>query len=313
MTPRPNPLIPADEAALRAAIEQEGLAEWADDIVAVAEHGIQLKAVDAAASSAFSRSGVLPSVPPGFTWPTLEPYEDEHPFPLALVAQVDLAELAAQDVNNLLPPTGLLYFFHPNGEDAYGDVLQVAVRHFPDATPADTAPYDMALLPGAADYQEEWHEPPYAFQRPVAYEPAGRGKVPRHLHLELGIQGRELDDEDVYRVYDATRALDDAFGPSGEVSMLGPDDDFDIDLKASAAALDTGEGEVSRSDGVLRLNGAREYRDASGAARAVRDEWRVLLDMGATDATGCPMYFLIRDDALAAGDFSNVVGASVQW
>ncbi|MCX5203080.1 YwqG family protein [Streptomyces sp. NBC_00237] len=306
MTPRPNPLTPADEAALRAAIEQEGLTQWTGDIVAVAEHCVKLKAVDPASSTAFSRSGVLPSVPPGFAWPTEEPYEDEPPTPLAFVAQVDLAEVADADANGLLPPAGLLYFFHPNGEAAYGDVLRVPVLYFPDATPADTVAYDMANLAGAVEYEEAWGVPPYEFESPAAFEPRGRGMVPRHLHVELGIRGVELEYEESDLIVDRVNALDDAFGPDAGLTLLGPDDDFDCDLRASAAELVMGERESVQG-------GRIEYDGVRPEVQRERHQWRVLLDVGSTDSTGCPMYFLIRDDALAAGDFSNVIGASVQW
>jgi uncharacterized protein YwqG len=130
--------------------------------------------------------------------------------------------------------------------------------------------------------------------------------VPCHLHTELEIRGVELADEEADLIFDRVRALDDAFGPDAGTTLLGPDDDFDCDLRASAA-------ELVMSDRGSVQGGRIEYDDVRPEVRRERDAWRVLFDVGATDSTGCPMYFLIRDDALAAGDFSNVVGASVQW
>ncbi len=65
-----------------------------------------------------TRFGGVPDVPADFVWPAYE-YEGEET-PLAFLAQIDCADLAAHDAENLLPETGLLSFFYDYENQPWG-------------------------------------------------------------------------------------------------------------------------------------------------------------------------------------------------
>ncbi len=62
----------------------------------------------------FSRFGGLPTVPADFVWPT---YENA---PLALLLQLDLAEVAESGTDLGLPDRGSLYFFYDQEQSTWG-------------------------------------------------------------------------------------------------------------------------------------------------------------------------------------------------
>ncbi len=94
---------------LRAMLVDAGLGRVADVIVREARpsiritpHAVEDEDILPLGASKFGGS---PDLPPGMAWPR---YND---FPLAFVAQINLAEVAPYDVAKILPPTGLLHFF----------------------------------------------------------------------------------------------------------------------------------------------------------------------------------------------------------
>jgi uncharacterized protein YwqG len=62
-----------------------------------------------------SKLGGEPDLPPDFTWP------EWNGTPLAFLAQFRLDEIAPCDVANLLPSTGMLYFFYEAQEQPWGN------------------------------------------------------------------------------------------------------------------------------------------------------------------------------------------------
>ncbi len=94
---------------LRAMLVDAGLGRVTDVIVREARPSIRIfphavENEDALPLGA-SKFGGSPDLPPGMAWPR---YND---CPLAFIAQINLAEVVAYDVECLLPPSGMIYFF----------------------------------------------------------------------------------------------------------------------------------------------------------------------------------------------------------
>ncbi len=76
-----------------------------------------------------SKSGGIPDVPPGFVWPS-----DEDGF-CVFLCQINLEEIASFDIENLLPKTGILSFFHSgDGSGGVGSLSKDPVFYFPEIT-----------------------------------------------------------------------------------------------------------------------------------------------------------------------------------
>ena len=76
-----------------------------------------------------SKIGGSPHLPPDFQWPK---WGDK---PLAFLAQFNLEHVSSYDAQSLLPPSGMLYFFHEGGNDVWGfdpkDKDGFRVVHYP--------------------------------------------------------------------------------------------------------------------------------------------------------------------------------------
>ncbi len=59
-----------------------------------------------------SKFGGCPDVPSDFEWPFWEEYNGS--YPLSFLCQINLADVAAYEIDNLLPKTGTLSFFLRN-------------------------------------------------------------------------------------------------------------------------------------------------------------------------------------------------------
>jgi uncharacterized protein YwqG len=97
---------------------EAGLTQFADGIVALIKPaiGIEIHRVEDNAEIPIGKSkfGGLPDVSSRFSWPMWRN------LPLSFLAQFNLSETAPCDVENILPKTGLLYFFTLEGrEDAW--------------------------------------------------------------------------------------------------------------------------------------------------------------------------------------------------
>ena len=94
---------------LRARLMATGLGRIADEIIRVSMPSIRLdclRATDEAEPPlGGSRLGGVPDLPPGMSWPE---WQD---CPMAFIAQVNVAEIAAHDEQGHLPHAGLLSFF----------------------------------------------------------------------------------------------------------------------------------------------------------------------------------------------------------
>lgn len=59
-----------------------------------------------------SKIGGKPFLPKDFNWPTYKSYEDNITRPLSFFCQINLEEVSKYDLDNLLPKSGMLYFFY---------------------------------------------------------------------------------------------------------------------------------------------------------------------------------------------------------
>ncbi|MFF2045899.1 DUF1963 domain-containing protein [Kitasatospora sp. NPDC058170] len=275
---RPNPVTAGGERILRRLIGEAGLGPWEDELAGVAEHGIALgpRPDGFGGPEPFSRCGGVPDVPPGFVWPSTGSGPDAQAD--CFVAQIDLAEVRGEDANGLLPPCGLLYFFFL-GDDGFGGRDPVNVLFFPDRSAADTAPYEVDSDPLFADPDAGWGAPPWEFTGPPApLYAAGKAM--------LAQVGRFHDDPLVELPQEAAERL----------ASLG------------RAALDT----APQHRAYMVLLGPDREADQYVVAPHGRGPERILLDAGRPDFTGCPLYYVIRDEDLAAADFSRIEAVTVQ-
>lgn len=94
---------------MRELIDEYDLADRSDKLIADARPSIHLKprcdADEANMPIGASRLGGAPDVPECFEFPT---WNERY---LSFIAQINLAEAAPYDLDGLLPPTGMLYFF----------------------------------------------------------------------------------------------------------------------------------------------------------------------------------------------------------
>lgn len=98
----------ADQEQLTAAIQSTPLAEHTDALLRLLEPSIRIGVLGVAADElplGASRFGGCPDLPQTIAWPRGAKR------PLALAAQLRLADLASFDQQQALPPTGWLYFF----------------------------------------------------------------------------------------------------------------------------------------------------------------------------------------------------------
>ena len=95
---------------LLALLEEHGLTEYAADATSLLRPSIAMFShqVDNEQQIAIgaSKLGGLPDLPPDMQWPY---YHDR---PLYFVAQINFAEVAAYDVEKVLPSSGVAYFFY---------------------------------------------------------------------------------------------------------------------------------------------------------------------------------------------------------
>lgn len=106
-----------DKKGVEAAFDAAGLARLKKDIDALARSSIRLTTSTVDESKlkvGASKIGGLPDLPTGVSWPQW------HDAPQSLIAQIALADAHAYDVDNVLPPSGMLWFFYDAQQETYG-------------------------------------------------------------------------------------------------------------------------------------------------------------------------------------------------
>jgi uncharacterized protein YwqG len=230
----------------------------------------------------FSWIGGLPSVAPGFEWPT---WKGE---PLAFLAQIDLAEVAAGMNQPWLPKQGQLYFFFHVSEEMVGgydpeDAGAWQVVH----TNIDRAALVPATMPGGLEEQALFPKTNIRFRRIAT------------LPTEERFMGRwDLSNEEFEALLSARGA---PFREQPRHQMFGyPYPEQDDGMELQAQLISNGVNSFDRRD--------PRVRELSPGA----DQWRLLLQMDTDDGSnmmwedGGLLYFWIREQDAAKGDFSQV-------
>ena len=95
---------------LLALLEEHGLTEYAADVTSLLRPSIAMFSSEIADEQQIaigaSKLGGLPDFPPDMQWPY---YHDR---PLYFVAQINFADVAAYDIERVLPSSGIAYFFY---------------------------------------------------------------------------------------------------------------------------------------------------------------------------------------------------------
>ena len=94
--------------------DEEAISRYKELYLSAKRDAIQISFKDnntGALATGCSKYGGMPDVPEGFEWPL-----DDAGRPLALLVQIDCADLAPLDNEALLPHSGQLYFFYELGE-----------------------------------------------------------------------------------------------------------------------------------------------------------------------------------------------------
>jgi uncharacterized protein YwqG len=106
-----------DKKGIEAAFDAAGLTRLKKDIDALVRSSIRLTttAVDESKLKVgASKIGGLPDLPTGVAWPRW------HDAPQSFIAQIALADAHAYDADNVLPPSGMLWFFYDAQQETYG-------------------------------------------------------------------------------------------------------------------------------------------------------------------------------------------------
>jgi uncharacterized protein YwqG len=107
-----------DKAAVEAAFRAAGLARLLKDIDYITKPAIRLNATvveETTLAVGVSKLGGVPDLPPGISWP------DWKGLPQSFIGQIRLADVRPYDVNHVLPPDGMLWFFYDAKQETYGD------------------------------------------------------------------------------------------------------------------------------------------------------------------------------------------------
>jgi len=290
-------------------IKEHGLSQYADAILNASRPAIHISrkrvADDAQIPVGASKLGGSPDVPPGFVWP----YWNETP--LTFIGQIRLSEVAAFDVEHVLPPTGLLSFFHQADQRIWS--------YYPDKRGGwkvtylenETAPLVRFTHPHVSELLD--HLAPCAvsfslqFTSPVTDLDNANHNVYAYFAHGRSFTRLQIPEQDIRRYRDLWAA---AYKRRLLHQLLGNPDQiqgdirFESQLEANGVAL----GSVSPDD--LRLFQAAQ--DVSN--------WRLLLQIDSDmdddglgvmwGDVGC-LYYCIRNDALAKRDFGHCA-ATVQ-
>jgi uncharacterized protein YwqG len=118
------------------------------------------------------RIGGAPDLPAGIDWPRLSTESGPSSGkPLSFLIQVNLADVAFADLDQLLPKSGMLYFFFHLDEDGLNDIATVLFTRDTDLRQT-TAPLDLSTDEVYTSYnlvpQLEWTVPsPYDLGIPI--------------------------------------------------------------------------------------------------------------------------------------------------
>lgn len=249
-----------------------------------------------------TKIGGKPDLPPDFKWYYYEG-EDfsgvKKSRPLSFMAQVNCAEVKPLDKDNLLPETGMLYFFYeletmewgysPEHKDSArvfyydGDMSQLRQTEFPE------------------DLQEEWIIPEKSPQFRCFNDIPDLCEADVYSGLS---DNEEFDDEaDDYNYLDLREK---EFGDDERIKLLGYADTIQDNMKYECEYV---------ARGYSLGNGMPEVSDEVKAdIEAHEQEWILLFQLDTMESENYELmfgdcgriYFMIRKNDLAQRNFDNV-------
>jgi hypothetical protein len=275
----------AAEATIRAVMPPD----LQERIIALLRPAIRITAAvtdDAAIPIGASKFGGAPDAPPGFSWPF---YEDE---PLAFIAQFNLAEIAAGDVENALPHEGLLAFYF--GPESFGEpgVIHTYWHREPEFNRLEIpTPFLPKPRPQGWWANLKARLSPFQFAPPVP---------PCRLSFETRWQLPELDSPNLtiqvkgeaWEEYNEV-LWDQLYGPEPQHQLLGH------------CASVQGNVQSCIAQSAKRLDWKRDAAQIEAEAR----EWRLLFQQDSQEwlwGDAGKIYFMIRREDLAARRFEKV-------
>jgi uncharacterized protein YwqG len=287
--PSPAPSLPARDPAaslapdeLRRRLQQLGLGRVVDRLLSMVEPSVRLVPREGPLPAGpTSRFGGAPDLPAAEPWPEWEGRA------LAFVAQIRLEELPAGLAIGL-PKAGLLSFFHVQDQSTWGfrpsdrgssrvlfhaDASTCVRREFPDGVGKDCRFRERAIT---------------AVLRPSLPSPD------HEACEELA-----LTDEEREALFDFGYALSVPAHQIGGHPQPVQNDTMQAECAMVAEGIDSGDGKAWTSPKLPLWE--RQGR-----------RWRLLLQLDSDDVPGWMwgdagmLYFWIRDEDLARGDFTNV-------
>ena len=107
-----------DKAGVHAAFVAAGLSRLLKDLDSIARPSIRLLTTpvdELTLAPGTSKIGGVPDLPSGVSWPEC------HGLPQSFIAQIRLADTGPYDEENLLPHTGMLWFFYDAQQQTFGE------------------------------------------------------------------------------------------------------------------------------------------------------------------------------------------------
>jgi len=107
-----------DKTGVQATFVTAGLSRLLKDLDSIARPSIRLLTTpvdESTLAPGTSKIGGVPDLPSGVPWPEC------HGLPQSFIAQIRLADIGPYDAENLLPHTGMLWFFYDAQQQTFGD------------------------------------------------------------------------------------------------------------------------------------------------------------------------------------------------
>lgn len=270
-----------------------------DELVMVArklaKNEILIKVTDGVPSAEQSKLGGLPYLPADFEWPTYTSRDDGETRPLSFFCQINLTQVRDYDRDDVLPHSGMLYFFYECESSLWGfdPEDKGAARVFYYDSIEGFAPIE---LPEAI---AEEHRIPN-----LAIEFSARSSYPKFeelgLHSSVSCSWENYD-----------KALE----------RLGVEIDCDPEDHKLLGYADIIQDEMltecERVSRGLSCGGPESYEATPTEIKEIinqrASDWTLLIQIGTVETTDfewmfgdCGMlYFYIRKDDLAAKNFEN--------
>ncbi len=261
---------------------------------------ISMTAATSPLSLGQSKLGGRPHLPRDFAWPYFEgeSYDGEWANrPLSFLMQINCKEIKAYDKENLLPATGMLYFFYEQATMTWGfdpaDKGAARVFYY------DVLEKELAECPFPTDLAAEYTAPELALTFAEAIS------LPSYEEFDVHCPNEDTDWDD----YDEEAALfgaDFAQDPAETVKLLGYAELVQGEMLWECEAVSRG---YYQGGGPLTIS-KEETADMQEKSR----DWTLLMQMGTVSFEGgewmwgdcgC-LYFYIRKGDLAEKNFQKV-------